>query len=326
MHCSQDSQSAARELEKILDSHKCGAKSSSDLVEALLPRLPTQQRNIIEEAKMLKEQHGPNVLFYAVNKSMTALKYLVYRGADVNHLKQSHRYQESLLRTATQVGRLELVKYLVEQCGADILAAIKSRTYYDNALHVAASYNQLDVLRYYVQTRHIDVNSQQSNLETALFYAARDGFLDMVKFIVTNGGGGKNLEHKNKNNDTPLLEAALFNHLDIVKYLVEQGGDINTVNTWGWSLLHVSALRGNYEIVKYLIGKGISHVTSKDNQGDTPLHFAASKGHLDVVKYLIQQAKAPLDVKNHKGQTPLDMAKEGGFTELVQWLQQAKSR
>ena len=51
--------------------------------------------------------------------------------------------------------------------------------------------------------------------------------------------------------------------------------------------LHVAALIGNLEQVKYHIKHG-ADVNEKSGDGKTPLHYAALSGSREVVKYLVE--------------------------------------
>ena len=47
------------------------------------------------------------------------------------------------------------------------------------------------------------------------------------------------------------------NFLNTVKYLVEeQGADVNLPDSWGYTALHFASVRGDNELIKYLVSKG----------------------------------------------------------------------
>ena len=62
--------------------------------------------------------------------------------------------------------------------------------------------------------------------------------------------------------------------------------------------LHLAALGGHVEIVKYLIPKFGDRKFDLDNAGNTCLHHAAREGHLAVVKYLIEECGFNPDLGN----------------------------
>lgn len=52
------------------------------------------------------------------------------------------------------------------------------------------------------------------------------------------------------------------------------------------SLLHIAAGKGNIDVVKYLLKRDASLLSSLDTIGNTPLHDACQYGEYDIVKYL----------------------------------------
>ena len=74
----------------------------------------------------------------------------------------------------------------------------------------------------------------------------------------------------------------------------------------GWTALHLAAMGGHLEVVKYFLEKGGAEVNVKDNCGSTALHLAAWNGHLEVLKYLLEKGGAEANVKpnfRRKGKT-----------------------
>ena len=66
------------------------------------------------------------------------------------------------------------------------------------------------------------------------------------------------------------------------------GCDPNDRNREGYKPLHIAALNGRADIVKFLLSIGC-HSDAKDHHGKTPLHLASGQGHLEVVKYLVAE-------------------------------------
>ncbi|QII72050.1 ankyrin repeat domain-containing protein [Apibacter sp. B2966] len=73
--------------------------------------------------------------------------------------------------------------------------------------------------------------------------------------------------------------------LETIKYLLKQkGNDINKLTHDNRIYLHWAALKGNTELIKYLIDKK-SNINLEDSHGLTPLVFAANAGQTDVEIY-----------------------------------------
>ena len=89
-----------------------------------------------------------------------------------------------------------------------------------------------------------------------------------------------------------LDRAAYFNNFDLVRYLCENfPGEVNyrSENTCT-DALKCAALKGNQEILEYLISKGADPRKKYDNDVFI-LYFAESEGHYDLAKYLIEKYK-----------------------------------
>ena len=57
-----------------------------------------------------------------------------------------------------------------------------------------------------------------------------------------------------------------------------------------------------------------------DNNGWTPIHIAAMCGHLDVVRYLVEEVKIDPDNSANDGFTSIWLAARNGHFELVRYL------
>ncbi|MCC9044079.1 ankyrin repeat domain-containing protein [Myroides sp. M-43] len=94
---------------------------------------------------------------------------------------------------------------------------------------------------------------------------------------------------------------------ELVKWLVENGADIEAVDTYGRSALHIHAgLRRTKQVDVFLeLGADVNGI---DTYGSSPLHFAAGNGfNAKVVKSLIKKG-AIVNVLNSYKETPLTYA------------------
>lgn len=89
---------------------------------------------------------------------------------------------------------------------------------------------------------------------------------------------------------------------------------ISPFGTW----LHVAAKKGSYEIVDYLVRKGIDVNAKGDVFDAAPIRLAAGAGHLEIVNYLLYVG-TKLDVTLAK-RNPLFGAIYGGHKNIVELL------
>lgn len=120
-------------------------------------------------------------------------------------------------------------------------------------------------------------------MTSPLHSAAKQGDLEKIKEIIPTLEGG-NVDILNKYYETPLLIAAREGHLNVVKFLYKKGGNIDYLPEIGISPVGWAASRGHGAIVKFLCHKGADH--SRKICGLTPLDLAATKGYSDIVKLL----------------------------------------
>ncbi|EPT02761.1 hypothetical protein FOMPIDRAFT_1059042 [Fomitopsis schrenkii] len=146
------------------------------------------------------------------------------------------RIGQTALHAASSRGYLDIVKWLVEDCGA--IPDIEDREG-ETALHKAALHGHLHVVKYLVPDE-ADVHSQDADGWTALHNACSKGYLDIVKYLCEEGGaseafdGVRGVDIRSKGGWTPLMNAASKGHLPVVLYLLtKQNADPFVRNKWG---------------------------------------------------------------------------------------------
>ena len=105
---------------------------------------------------------------------------------------------------------------------------------------------------------------------------------------------------------TNLLEAAREGHDECVERLIVAGTDLNVVNAYGQTPLHIAAGMGQDTLCKTLIEAGADVIVVNVN-GNTPLHQAVYMGQNPVCKTLVAAGGDP-NIANNHGWTPLHSA------------------
>jgi ankyrin repeat protein len=106
--------------------------------------------------------------------------------------------------------------------------------------------------------------------------------------------------------------------------LIAAGADPNERDALNLSTLHEAAIRGCFEIMKWLLDFGIDP-NGQDSNGQTPLHYAALFGHLGCVRLLLEYAADP-NIQSQEEETALDYAIEGRKTNFERKKLSAKSK
>ncbi len=292
----------------------------------------------------VKDAMGNTPLMWAiVGRHSDVARHLVLKGADVNAENEAGK---TPLHVAAASGNLSIVRLLVSK-GAKVNHEAKDGT---TPLHIAAVMGNTDVIRYLVKKgARLDVEDVngltplhyaalsvaevfkgKENTETVrylvgeymrkgtykkrftggltlLHFAAYGGDLSQVRRLLRKKGIGVNV--RTQEGLTPLHVAAMKGHTDIVRYLVRKGADINATDTSGYTPLHYAVLSGHTEVVRYLVSENVRrgnwNVRFKD--GTTLLHFAAFGGDLKQVKYLVKKG-ADILAEDRSGHTPLHWA------------------
>jgi len=135
----------------------------------------------------------------AHNNDLIVIKYF-HEHTDIS----KSRYSEAL-GVAAKRGYLDIMKYLVDTCGADV------NHKYNYALRNAASYGQFEVVKYLVEVHHVDVNI--GNITKPLGNAISKRYIDIVKYLVDHGAIITNIDM--------MYAQRRFND-DVIRYLQER--------------------------------------------------------------------------------------------------------
>lgn len=201
------------------------------------------------------------------------------------------------------------------------------------SLFEAAEQGNLDQLK-----RHLywgcDVNAVNSDSQTPLGLAAKNGQVEVVKLLVSKGADATKAG--------ALHYAAEERQVKVIEALLNSGVDINTRDSSGYTALHMvgkkkilpATLPGfviSREIQKdlsdqtiaanFLIAKG-ADVNARANDNSTPLHLAAINGQSGMCAFLVSHG-AQVDARDDKNWTPLHYAclfPLPGTSESVRYL------
>lgn len=142
-------------------------------------------------------------------------------------------------------------------------------------LHTAAIANNLEAAGILLETKRIVIDSGAP--KTALYYAAQKGNLEMVRFLMQNG--------------------ALY----------------------GFEAMHSAIAAGSRPVVRFFVERKMPLLTQSID-GQSALHVAAIHGHLDLVKFFVKKCKFPVNLKDYDGLTARMHADEFGHETIKEFL------
>ncbi len=158
-----------------------------------------------------------------------------------------------------------------------------------------------DVIFHLLSLKGNDANKITHDGRTYMFWAAWQGNLEVMEYLVKNK---TNLKHLDEKGQSIMVFATFFGQKDtkIFDYLIKNGADIKNEKTKaGANILHlVSPYLTSIEETKYFTSKGLD-LTSTDDKGYNVFAYASKQGNQDFLNALI---KAGID--------PKSIAKDGG--------------
>ena len=179
-----------------------------------------------------------------------------------------------------------------------------------------------------------DVNAREldsrGNISAdSLFYAVNaNNSLELVK-VLLNSGANPNIVYSDpdEGNFTILDRSLYYNNFEIFKTLVENGANISKVNDRGEPFIVDAIRRERFDIVKYLVEKGIDPAMKYELEEYYPnVNISLLAGTLynsdtEMAKYLIEQgADVNTPIPSEDGYPLLLQAIDNEKTELVKLL------
>jgi ankyrin repeat protein len=120
---------------------------------------------------------------------------------------------------------------------------------------------------------------------------------------------GAQVNTTNSDGNTALYWSAYEGHSDAVKLLLENGADPNIRFISGRTVLSPVCMQGYNDILKLLLEAGAQPIYTCHAAGETPLMIAVYNGRYDCVKMLLA-AQADPNARDHKGNTALRFAQQ----------------
>ncbi len=252
-----------------------------------------------------------------------------------NRCRQKDLVKYQALHLAAMAGRVDVVKYLVLECGV----ASKTRTttaippagrvdvdapLYDGAtaLLLALQEKQEEVALCLIRECNANIEAKDRGL-TALMWACHRNLVEVVRCLVLEKAA--DIQTKDKDGQALAYVAAREGSMEVLAFLVEEMKvDVESMdhNNQKLRLLYVAACSGHLGTVKWLVESGHANVRARSGNNEwVASHAAAAFGHLEVLRYLIEEGKAPVDdAAASCGSTPLRYAAGNGRLEIVEWL------
>jgi ankyrin repeat protein len=289
--------------------HVALKKCNSQMVELLIE----QDADLIE----LPDEKGEKPLLIAAKTSVTILKYLLDKNANVNARGDEGR---TALHIVTELGLIKPITWLVAAG-----AAITCKYGADDVqpIHLAAQQGNFELMTELLKNGDASLlNQADAAGRTPLVYAAKNGHLNIVRYLISqhvNVNVMLDVQGTSKSLLCCLIEDGKF---DIVHALIEADADLN-LGVTALPLIHyvmsvVQDLKTSVDsqakakaIFRALLDKNPALLLNQvDKKGQTPLMFAAQLSFgLGMALELLTRGAA-VDAKRADGKTALWLAME----------------
>ena len=311
-------------------------------------RILTRKRSLLPLQQM---ETGLSPLHLAASKGQVDMVKAVLARSDKQYYidLQNNNRLWTPLHCAVRVGNLEATKLLLEAKANAHLRNMEGLS----VVHIAAGHGLLDIVKLLVSHGMLVDEADSKNNWTPLHYAAMQGHVDLVQWLVYNGARPGSVD---KSNFTPMMLAALhgrvscFHYLfpfrdshksksklklihlaaqtptsEILSFLHSKGYDILETDNKETEAqaIHYAAYGKSTENLKFLLEHGVD-VNTTDKSGSTALHIAVINQDEQSVRLLCDSG-ADADIENEKSLTPFDIAESLKNTQLIALLRRAKA-
>lgn len=117
----------------------------------------------------------------------------------------------------------------------------------------------------------VDINAGDEDMASFLAYAVGQDHVELVSFILENGG---NLSQRDTNRNTGCLPLHSVESVAMLKLLIAAGADVTSRCNNGRTLLHYTAKTGLPELAKYLVDNKLVDPDLLDRKGESALDYS----------------------------------------------------
>ncbi len=228
---------------------------------------------IIEEGPELRP-----LLAAASSGDVLKLNKLLIQGVDLNECGWDG---QTSLWLAAQCGHVQAVQILSKECTVHVNAACTNGV---TPLMIATFYGHDEIVKLLLRLRFdLNVNSSDIQGRTALWYASREGNVNLVNLLL---GYGASSNISNSIGQSPLWIAAWYGRDDVVKLMLQRANpNVNQIDTCGCTPLWAASRNGRIETVRLLLSHGADPNISP-HLGPSVEDAALRNGHMSVALLL----------------------------------------
>lgn len=220
---------------------------------------------------------------------------------------------------------------------------------------IISTVNGINVEKYKITPEDFELPIKSITIEHVLCIVTEECDKEMLMEFIKEG---VNLNVPTCDGDNPIFILADCEDvsMELIELMVKNGANIHAGDIENYSLLWHAIDLNNFELVDYLIEKGVdkNQRSSNPNMGCLPihgcnslemikkldkegfdlevvcnnglnlLHWAARNNYKEMAKYLVENEKIEINQKDVFGKTPLDYAKEKFHFDVIDIISEKK--
>lgn len=295
------------------------------------------------------QQAGNTLLepdFWRNNPTLDAVKSEIGKGNKPSDENGMH--MDVLTLAINSNASIDIIRYLLDQKGVNVNKAGHEQRAY---LHWATMRGNTEVIRYLIQ-KGADINLEDDHELSPLYLAMSNGMCKKELIELFLKAGLSPLKTYKDGANLLLIAAPYDKEMEITNYLIGKGIPLNSRDANGATAVDYAARRGNIDMMKALLNKGIKptpnalllaaqgtrresnsvelyrylvdelklNPTVKDKAGNSLLQLVAGKPNQDEVATYLLDKGLNANEATPAGETPLTQAMATGSSSMVALL------
>ena len=201
--------------------------------------------------------------------------------------KTSYSEEELVKELLSHTFNLEKVNKIINSISVDL----NTLSFNDELVfHLCCKKDLFQAVLWFLDKR-IDIEVQNSQKETAIFYAIHSKSSAILQVLIENKA---NINHLNMYNRTALQDAVISaNSNRVVNYLLEVTSNISNCDSHGNNLIFDAIANGNFELIKKIASIDKIDINQVNEDGHTVLHKESVLRNTLLAIALIEEGANP---------------------------------
>ncbi|GAX11918.1 hypothetical protein FisN_8Lh005 [Fistulifera solaris] len=257
----------------------------------------TTSDNTTTNKKNKLNEQSENPWLYAKEGNLRKLQQYLINNPHFHPETARDRNGATILMWAAGSGRLEMVRYLVEDIECCVQQAQHGRRSFSGrtALHWAARNGHVQLVQYLLQ-QGADIYAETEDGTTAFHWTAWQGHVDILQLLIESTDDSKRLVHHSNSYGCNAALWAAQGAAGVATFRLLQNMEcpLNVVNYAQHGVLHKAAQRGNRDICEWFVKFVLClesdwRLIGPDEDGCLPSDIAGMQGFGDLALYLMDQ-------------------------------------